>query len=299
MNIDTYLNKIREKNKKNKTNYDSLITEIPYITNIKDLEKLKEILEELKKENKDFYNHLISLLKNNTDLDTLFLLYKEYKNAKRREAVLNKELSDKSLEFKEINDDLDRKEDLLKDFDNDSKKLKDSGKIIADLSTTISINLDRAFDKIEQDDITKLGFGTKALLAIGSFLAFKNNKNILGVLLASYLSYKLIEELVANRKSNYLELCDEYLNSLEKYQEEALEVEKNLVNNLENLEAIETSLKDKYKEYLKEKEFKRILKMIEEIKNTVNDSMKEIDKTKNNINRNIDDGKSKVKVLEG
>ena len=299
MNIDSYLNKIREKNKKNKTNYDSLITEIPYITNIKDLEKLKEILEELKKENKDFYNHLISLLKNNTDLDSLFLLYKEYKNAKRREDVLNKELSDKSLEFKEINDDLDRKEDLLKDFDNDSKKLKDSGKIIADLSTTISINLDRAFDKIEQDDITKLGFGTKALLAIGSFLAFKNNKNILGVLLASYLSYKIIEELVANRKSNYLELCDEYLNSLEKYQEEALEVEKNLVNNLENLEAIETSLKDKYKEYLKEKEFKRILKMIEEIKDTVNDSMKEIDKTKNNINRNIDDGKSKVKVLEG
>ncbi len=299
MNIDSYLNKIREKNKKNKTNYDSLITEIPYITNIKDLEKLKEILEELKKENKDFYNHLISLLKNNTDLDSLFLLYKEYKNAKRREDVLNKELSDKSLEFKEINDDLDRKEDLLKDFDNDSKKLKDSGKIIADLSTTISINLDRAFDKIEQDDITKLGFGTKALLAIGSFLAFKNNKNILGVLLASYLSYKIIEELVANRKSNYLELCDEYLNSLEKYQEEALEVEKNLVNNLENLEAIEVSLKDKYKEYLKEKEFKRILKMIEEIKKTVNDSMKEIDKTKDNINRNIDDGKSKVKVLEG
>lgn len=299
MNIDTYLNKIREKNKKNKTNYDSLITEIPYITNIKDLEKLKEILEELKNENKDFYNHLISLLKNNTDLDSLFLLYKEYKNAKRREDVLNKELSDKSLEFKEINDDLDRKEDLLKDFDNDSKKLKDSGKIIADLSTTISINLDRAFDKIEQDDITKLGFGTKVLLAIGSFLAFKNNKNILGVLLASYLSYKIIEELVANRKSNYLELCDEYLNSLEKYQEEALEVEKNLVNNLENLEAIEASLKDKYKEYLKEKEFKRILKMIEEIKNTVNDSMKEIDKTKDNINRNIDDGKSKVKVLEG
>ena len=39
--------------------------------------------------------------------------------------------------------------------------------------------------------------------------------------------------------------------------------------------------------------------MIEEIKDTVNDSMKEIDKTKNNINRNIDDGKSKVKVLEG
>ena len=96
-----------------------------------------------------------------------------------------------------------------------------------------------------------------------------------------------------------MELCDEYLNSLEKYQEEALEVEKNLVNNLENLEAIEASLKDKYKEYLKEKEFKRILKMIEEIKNTVNDSMKEIDKTKDNINRNIDDGKSKVKVLEG
>ena len=62
---------------------------------------------------------------------------------------------------------------------------------------------------------------------------------------------------------------------------------------------IESNLKTKYKAYLKESEFKRIFKVIDDIKDTVKYSLKDIDKTKDDIDRSIDNGKVKVKVMEG
>ena len=299
MDAKTYLNNIRDKNDDNSVKYDKMISEIPYITNPKDLEKLKEILKELKTENKDLYDYIISLLKKTDDLNELFLLYKEYKEAKLREEMLDNEVRAKDIEFNNIKEDLSDKEDDLKDFDNIAKELKSTGKILDDLSSTTSINLDRTFNDLEKEDAKKLGFGTKALLALGSFLAFKNNHNIVGTLLATYLSYKVLSELSSSNKNNYIDLCNEYIDSLETYKDNALEIEKNLVSNLDNIEKVESDLKTKYKAYLRESEFKRIFKVIDDIKDTVKYSLKDIDKTKDDIGRSIDNGKAKVKVMEG
>ena len=299
MDVSTYLNNIRDKNDDNSIKYDKMISEVPYITNPKDLEKLKEILSELKTENKDLYDYIISLLKKTDDLNELFLLYKEYKEAKLREEVLDNEVRSKTLEFNNIKEDLSDKEDDLKDFDNIAKDLKSTSKILDDLSSTTSINLDRTFVDLEKEDAKKLGFGTKALLALGSFLAFKNNHNIVGTLLATYLSYKVLSELSSSNKENYIDLCNEYIDTLEKYKDNALDIEKNLLSNLDNIEKVESDLKTKYRAYLKEFEFKRIFKLIDDIKDNVKYSLKDIDKTKDNIDRSIDSGKVKIKVMEG
>lgn len=299
MDVKTYLNNIRDKNDDNSLKYDKMISEIPYITNPKDLDKLKEILTELRNENKDLYDYIISLLKKTDDLNELFLLYKEYKEAKLREEVLDSEVRSKNIEFNNIKEDLSDKEDDLKDFENIAKELKSTGKILDDLSSTTSINLDRTFIDLEKEESKRLGFGTKALLALGSFLAFKNNHNIVGTLLATYLSYKVLSELSSSSKNNYIDLCNEYIDSLESYKDNAIEVEKNLLSNLDNIEKVEKELKTKYKAYLKESEFKRIFKVIDDIKDTVKYSLKDIDKTKDDIDRSIDNGKAKVKVMEG
>ena len=299
MDAKTYLNNIRDKNDDNSLKYDKMISEIPYITNPKDLDKLKEILTELRNENKDLYDYIVSLLKKTDDLNELFLLYKEYKEAKLREEVLDSEVRSKTTEFNNIKEDLSDKEDNLKDFDKVAKELKSTGKILDDLSSTTSINLDRTFIDLEKEESKRLGFGTKALLALGSFLAFKNNHNIVGTLLTTYLSYKVLGELSSSSKNNYIDLCNEYIDSLESYKDNAIEVEKNLLSNLDNIEKVEKELKTKYKAYLKESEFKRIFKVIDDIKDTVKYSLKDIDKTKDDIDRSIDNGKAKVKVMEG
>ena len=299
MDAKTYLNNIRDKNDDNSIKYDKMISEIPYITNPKDLEKLKDILEELKLENKDLYDYIISLLKKTDDLNELFFLYKEYKEAKLREEMLDNEVRAKDIEFNNIKEDLSDKEEDLKDFDKVAKDLKSTGKILDDISSTASINLDRTFIDLEKEESKRLGFGTKALLALGSFLAFKNNHNIVGTLLATYLSYKVLSELSSSNKNNYIDLCNEYIDSLETYKDNAIEIEKNLVSNLDNIEKVEEELKTKYKAYLKESEFKRIFKVIDDIKDTVKYSLKDIDKTKDDIDRSIDNGKVKIKVMEG
>ena len=299
MDAKTYLNNMRDKNDDNSLKYDKMISEIPYITNPKDLDKLKEILTELRNENKDLYDYIVSLLKKTDDLNELFLLYKEYKEAKLREEVLDSEVRSKTTEFNNIKEDLSDKEDNLKDFDKVAKELKSTGKILDDLSSTTSINLDRTFIDLEKEESKRLGFGTKALLALVSFLAFKNNHNIVGTLLTTYLSYKVLGELSSSSKNNYIDLCNEYIDSLESYKDNAIEVEKNLLSNLDNIEKVEKELKTKYKAYLKESEFKRIFKVIDDIKDTVKYSLKDIDKTKDDIDRSIDNGKAKVKVMEG
>lgn len=291
-----YLKDIRDRNDDNSLKYDKMISEIPFITNPKELKKLKEILDKLKKENKGLYDYIVSLLKTSDDLEVVFLLYKEYQEAKLKEETLNKEIIFKDKEFKIIKDDLNNKEDSLLDFDNLSKELKSTSKILDDLSSTVSIRLDSVFNDLEKEELKKLSFGSKALILLSSYLAFKNNHNIIGTLLASYLTYKVLQELSTFKKDKYLNLCNEYINILEEYKNNALEVEKNLISNLDNIEEVENDLKTKYKKYLKEKEFKTVFKLIDEIKDRVNDSLKDLDKTKDNIERSLDEGKAKVKV---
>ncbi len=298
VDIKEYLNNIREKNKDNSVKYDKLIANIPYITNKKDLKKLKEILDELKNENKDFYDYIIHFLKTTNDLEEIFLLYKEYKDSKNREEILEQEIHNKDLELTKLKKTVEETNYDISVFDKEVNNLKSNGEILDDLEKTVSINMDSLFNKIEKEESQKLSFGMKALLALSSFLAFKNNKNILGTLLTSYLSYKVIEELISSKKNKYLDLCNDYINILEKYMDDTLNIEKELLKNLDNIDELESELKTKYKEYLDEAEFKNIFKMISNIKSIVNRSLDDIDKTKNHIDKNIDNGKIKIKELE-
>ena len=57
-------------------------------------------------------------------------------------------------------------------------------------------------------------------------------------------------------------------------------------------------LKDKYKAYLEEREFKNLFSIIDKIKDSVKSSLKDVDKSLDNANRSIDESKVKVKRLE-
>ena len=96
-----------------------------------------------------------------------------------------------------------------------------------------------------------------------------------------------------------MDLCNEYIDSLEKYKDNALDIEKNLLSSLDNIEKVESNLKSNYKTYLEESEFKRIFEIIDDIKDDVKYCLKDIDKTKDNIDKSIDSGKVKVKAMEG
>lgn len=298
LSVEDYLNKIRKKNDKNSSNYDKMIANCPYITNYKQLDELKLMLDELKEENKDFYDYIISLLKVTDDINEVFLLYKEYKDSKIREEILEEEIRNKDIELSKVKKDVKYTNYDVLDFDKEATKLKDMGKILDDLEKTVSVNLDSLFTKLEREENKNLSFGMKALLALGSFLSFKNNKNVLGALLASYLSYKVLNEMFTSNKNKYLNLCEEYLDSLENYMDDALNIEKELVNNLNNVDELESKLKTKYKEYLEEEEFKNIFRMISLIKGNVKRSLDDISKTKDHIDKNIDMGKVKIKQLE-
>ena len=156
MDAKTYLNNIRDKNDDNSLKYDKMISEIPYITNPKDLEKLKEILEELKTENKDLYDYIISLLKKTDDLNELFLLYKEYKEAKLREEVLDNEVKSKDIEFNNIKEDLRFCFSLCKNIVLHSTNIINNGnrKIAKDEQECIN-NIISFTDKLSNEDLKK------------------------------------------------------------------------------------------------------------------------------------------------
>ena len=297
--INLYIEEVREKNKDKSIDYNKLIAKCPFITNKKELDIAKNKLEELDKDNLEFYNHIIDLIKDeNTDLNSLYLLYKEYNDVELIRDLLATEIYNKEMELDSTKKSFNKDSDSVSDIEKEVKELKSMGNILDNLSSTVSINLDDLFLKIEREEAKKLGFGMKALLAIGSFLSFKNNKNILGTVLASYLSYKVISELTSSSKNNYIDLCEEYITTLEGYKDDLEDLEKNLVGNLDNIESLEKNLKDKYKAYLEEREFKNLFSIIDKIKDSVKSSLKDVDKSLDNANRSIDESKVKVKRLE-
>lgn len=297
--IDLYIEEVRGKNKDKSMDYNKLIAKCPFITNKKELDLAKKKLEELDEENLEFYNHIIDLIKDkNTDLNSLYLLYKEYNDVEIIRDLLAEEIYNKEIELDTTKKSFNKDSDNVKEVEKTVKELKSMGNILDDLSKMVSIDLDDMFVKIEREEAKKLGFGMKALLAIGSFLSFKNNKNILGTVLVSYLSYKVISELASSSKNSYIDLCEEYITTLEGYKDDLEDLEKGLISNLDNIESLEKKLKDKYKAYLEEREFKNLFSIIDKIKDSVKSSLKDVDKSLDNANRSIDESKVKVKRLE-
>lgn len=297
--IDLYIEEVREKNKDKSMDYNKLIAKCPFITNKKELDLAKKKLEELDEDNLEFYNHIIDLIKDkNTDLNSLYLLYKEYNDVEIIRDLLAEEIYNKEIELDTTKKNFNKDSDNVKEVEKTVKELKSMSGILDNLSKTISVDLDDMFVKIEREEAKKLGFGMKALLAIGSFLSFKNNKNILGTVLVSYLSYKVISELASSSKNSYIDLCEEYITTLEGYKDDLEDLENGLISNLDNIETLEKKLKDKYKAYLEEREFKNLFSVIDKIKDSVKSSLKDVDKSLDNANRSIDESKVKVKRLE-
>ena len=297
--IDLYIEEVREKNKDKSMDYNKLIAKCPFITNKKELDLAKKKLEELDEDNLEFYNHIIDLIKDkNTDLNSLYLLYKEYNDVEIIRDLLAEEIYNKEIELDTTKKNFNKDSDNVKEVEKTVKELKSMSGILDNLSKTISVDLDDMFVKIEREEAKKLGFGMKALLAIGSFLSFKNNKNILGTVLVSYLSYKVISELASSSKNSYIDLCEEYITTLEGYKDDLEDLENGLISNLDNIETLEKKLKDKYKAYLEEREFKNLFSIIDKIKDSVKSSLKDVDKSLDNANRSIDESKVKVKRLE-
>ena len=297
--IDLYIEEVREKNKDKSMDYNKLIAKCPFITNKKELDLAKKKLEELDEDNLEFYNHIIDLIKDkNTDLNSLYLLYKEYNDVEIIRDLLAEEIYNKEIELDTTKKNFNKDSDNVKEVEKTVKELKSMSGILDNLSKTISVDLDDMFVKIEREEAKELGFGMKALLAIGSFLSFKNNKNILGTVLVSYLSYKVISELASSSKNSYIDLCEEYITTLEGYKDDLEDLENGLISNLDNIESLEKKLKDKYKAYLEEREFKNLFSIIDKIKDSVKSSLKDVDKSLDNANRSIDESKVKVKRLE-
>lgn len=297
--IELYIEGVREKNKDKSIDYNKLIAKCPFITNKKELDLAKKKLEDLDKDNLEFYNHIIDLIKDkNTDLNSLYLLYKEYNDVEVIRNLLAEEIYNKEIELDVTKKSFDKDSDNIKDIEKSVKELKSMGGILDNLSKTISVDLDDLFVKMEKEEAKKLSFGMKALLAVGSFLAFKNNRNILGTALAGYLSYKVISELSSSSKNNYIDLCNDYITTLEGYKDNLEDLEKDLVGNLDNIEKLEKTLKDKYKAYLKEREFKDLFSVIDKIKDNVKSSLKDVDKSLDSTDKSIDESKVKVKRME-
>lgn len=297
--IELYIEEVREKNKDKSIDYNKLIAKCPFITNKKELDLAKKKLEDLDKDNLEFYNHIIDLIKDkNTDLNSLYLLYKEYNDVELIRNLLAEEIYNKEIELDVTKKSFDKDNDNVKDIEKSVKELKSMGGILDNLSKTISVDLDDLLVKMEKEEAKKLSFGMKALLAVGSFLAFKNNRNILGTALAGYLSYKVISELSSSSKNNYIDLCNDYITTLEGYKDNLEDLEKDLVGNLDNIEKLEKTLKDKYKAYLKEREFKDLFSVIDKIKDNVKSSLKDVDKSLDSTDKSIDESKVKVKRME-
>lgn len=297
--IELYIEEVREKNKDKSIDYNKLIAKCPFITNKKELDLAKKKLEDLDKDNLEFYNHIIDLIKDkNTDLNSLYLLYKEYNDVELIRNLLAEEIYNKEIELDVTKKSFDKDNDNVKDIEKSVKELKSMGGILDNLSKTISVDLDDLFVRMEKEEAKKLSFGMKALLAVGSFLAFKNNRNILGTALAGYLSYKVISELSSSSKNNYIDLCNDYITTLEGYKDNLEDLEKDLVGNLDNIEKLEKTLKDKYKAYLKEREFKDLFSVIDKIKDNVKSSLKDVDKSLDSTDKSIDESKVKVKRME-
>ncbi len=297
--IELYIEEVREKNKDKSIDYNKLIAKCPFITNKKELDLAKKKLEDLDKDNLEFYNHIIDLIKDkNTDLNSLYLLYKEYNDVEVIRNLLAEGIYNKEIELDVTKKSFDKDNDNVKDIEKSVKELKSMGGILDNLSKTISVDLDDLLVKMEKEEAKKLSFGMKALLAVGSFLAFKNNRNILGTALAGYLSYKVISELSSSSKNNYIDLCNDYITTLEGYKDNLEDLEKDLVGNLDNIEKLEKTLKDKYKAYLKEREFKDLFSVIDKIKDNVKSSLKDVDKSLDSTDKSIDESKVKVKRME-
>ena len=262
--------------------YANLLKDAATITNYDDFNKSFAKLIELKE-----YNSLFNNNSNSEEIRTFSNLEK-----KLGEALLFKE-----QELTNMNADLHTKKSLISGIDKEVITLDTMCKSLAILEQEALEKMATLEDDIAKEKIN-IQTKNKALLILGSYFALKHTKNLAGLLLTTYLAGKIMKDLLVPTKENTLDLYTYYLNDLEKYLNDASDIEKALATNLTNIDELEISLKEKYKLYLKEDEFKRFFTLISYTKNNIKEKLNEVVKTKDNLYNNISLNKVKIKRME-
>lgn len=293
------LEELQKRNKEELLKYNKLVVGCTDIVSVEELNKVKKEALTLKNNNGEIFEIIKNMIMFPLSVKEMSQVYKEYHDREIVSDLLDKEISNKEKDLDVTYNDVDIKRDEVKDFQDKAYDLEDMCRNLDLLEITTSLDLDKAFSNIEKSEKEKLSFATSALLVLSSFLAFKNKKNIIGTVLTTYLAVKVVGSLVNPSKEKYLDLCNTYIDSLEDYLKDANKVLGDLVSNLDSIETLESTLKEKYKDYLKEDEFKNLFSLIDNVKDKINDSLKKINKTKDNIENTIDESKVKVKTLEG
>ncbi len=293
------LEELQKRNKEELLKYNKLVVGCADIVSVEELNKVKKEALTLKNNNGEIFEIIKNMIMFPLSVKEMSQVYKEYHDREIVSDLLDKEISNKEKDLDVTYNDVDIKRDEVKDFQDKAYDLEDMCRNLDLLEITTSLDLDKAFSNIEKSEKEKLSFATSALLVLSSFLAFKNKKNIIGTVLTTYLAVKVVGSLVNPSKEKYLDLCNTYIDSLEDYLKDATKVLGDLVSNLDSIETLESTLKEKYKDYLKEDEFKNLFSLIDNVKDKINDSLKKINKTKDNIENTIDESKVKVKTLEG
>ena len=293
------LEELQKRNKEELLKYNKLVVGCADIVSVEELNKVKKEALTLKNNNGEIFEIIKNMIMFPLSVKEMSQVYKEYHDREIVSDLLDKEISNKEKDLDVTYNDVDIKRDEVKDFQDKAYDLEDMCRNLDLLEITTSLDLDKAFSNIEKSEKEKLSFATSALLVLSSFLAFKNKKNVIGTVLTTYLAVKVVGSLVNPSKEKYLDLCNTYIDSLEDYLKDANKVLGDLVSNLDSIETLESTLKEKYKDYLKEDEFKNLFSLIDNVKDKINDSLKKINKTKDNIENTIDESKVKVKTLEG
>lgn len=293
------LEELQKRNKEELLKYNKLVVGCADIVSVEELNKVKKEALTLKNNNGEIFEIIKNMIMFPLSVKEMSQVYKEYHDREIVSDLLDKEISNKEKDLDVTYNDVDIKRDEVKDFQDKAYDLEDMCRNLDLLEITTSLDLDKAFSNIEKSEKEKLSFATSVLLVLSSFLAFKNKKNIIGTVLTTYLAVKVVGSLVNPSKEKYLDLCNTYIDSLEDYLKDATKVLGDLVSNLDSIETLESTLKEKYKDYLKEDEFKNLFSLIDNVKDKINDSLKKINKTKDNIENTIDESKVKVKTLEG
>ncbi len=293
------LEELQKRNKEELLKYNKLVVGCADIVSVEELNKVKKEALTLKNNNGEIFEIIKNMIMFPLSVKEMSQVYKEYHDREIVSDLLDKEISNKEKDLDVTYNDVDIKRDEVKDFQDKAYDLEDMCRNLDLLEITTSLDLDKAFSNIEKSEKEKLSFATSALLVLSSFLAFKNKKNVIGTVLTTYLAVKVVGSLVNPSKEKYLDLCNTYIDSLEDYLKDATKVLGDLVSNLDSIETLESTLKEKYKDYLKEDEFKNLFSLIDNVKDKINDSLKKINKTKDNIENTIDESKVKVKTLEG
>ena len=261
--------------------YTNLLKDVATITNYNDYNRIFSKLIELKEYNFSFNN--------NSKLEEIRI----FSNFEKR---LSKELLFKDQELTNINANLQAKKSLITRIDKEVTTLDTMCKSLVILKQEALEKIAALEDGIAKEKIN-IQTNNKILLVLGNNFTLKRTRSITDIFLTNYLVREDKEASLVTFKENNKDLYTYYLNGLEKYLNDASDIEEALTTNLTNITELEITLKEKYKLYLKEDTYKRFFTLISYTKNNIKEKLDEVIEIKNNLHTDFSLNKGKIKRM--